>query len=128
MEPVKLVIERSKWGRGMDGGGLLLDPNTGLMCCLGFECLRLDIPRSSILGLGMPDEVAEDLQDKLLETGLTCQNPGDEYDNSSYASQNITHCLAAANDANNTTDETKEALIKELFLKLTPPRIVEFVD
>lgn len=131
MEPVKLVISRAKWGRGIPNGGLLLNKETGLMCCLGFECLRVGIPEEAIAGRGLPGDVDSDFQDKLVDSGLSIYNGRDEEtDEKVYYTALVCCTLANINDEPRMqiTEERREAEIKDVFLKMTPPRIVEFVD
>lgn len=56
-----LTINRKKWLRGLDEGALLADEgfgkHEGKMCCLGFACLRLGVPREALLGQTMPYEL-----------------------------------------------------------------------
>lgn len=59
-----LKIDRSKWKTGEDGsenstglGDTQLLNDEGFMCCLGFRCLQLGIPKKDILERGEPGDV-----------------------------------------------------------------------
>ena len=55
-----LVIDRSKWRRGgralngRFGMTALLNADTGLMCCLGFDALACGVPRERLIGCSVP--------------------------------------------------------------------------
>lgn len=49
----KLVIDRGRWGRG-SSGGLLVNPETSKMCCLGFLGEACGLARGSMLGVATP--------------------------------------------------------------------------
>lgn len=55
--PRVLVIDRSKWQRGLpddfDGDTYLLD-QSGMMCCLGFDAIACGIARKRILSVQTP--------------------------------------------------------------------------
>jgi len=55
-----LIIDRSKWRTGKTGEGYtaLLNEN-GYMCCLGFRCHQMGIPKKDLLGKRAPDELSE---------------------------------------------------------------------
>jgi hypothetical protein len=53
----EFTIDRSKWGRGC-GDGILLSPDDGKMCCLGFYALACGVSPSSINNQGFPSDVA----------------------------------------------------------------------
>lgn len=57
----KLVIDRSKWAcaRTVNDGDAKLLMDTGLMCCLGFLCCALNIPKKRLLNVCMPSDLAE---------------------------------------------------------------------
>lgn len=53
----KLVIDRSKWIRGIEDKAKLLDEK-GNMCCLGFECIRQGFPSRVLLDELTPEDAA----------------------------------------------------------------------
>lgn len=62
-----LVIPRNKWGVA-DNGGMLLDPDTELMCALGFACVARGIPKDVIRGKCMPSAILEgNLDDSIVQ-------------------------------------------------------------
>jgi hypothetical protein len=59
-----LIIDRAKWRTGGlshvqtgEGGTALLN-NDGFMCCLGFRCHQMGIPKKDLLGKWGPSDVA----------------------------------------------------------------------
>lgn len=60
-----LVIDRSKWRSGHDsenktGKGQTKLVNTqGYMCCLGFRCNQMGVPKNQLKGLSYPFELYE---------------------------------------------------------------------
>jgi hypothetical protein len=109
----KLVIDRSRWLRGMGFGTLLasaefkkshsnVDIKVGDMCCLGFYCKQRGIPEVDLLDRGMPrslesSELTNSLPSWLLQKGFTSSR------------------LAEANDIQRYTASEREAEIKWLF-------------
>lgn len=57
-ELIKVVIDRSKWGRGATGGKLLR-PDTCLMCCLGFVSLACGLDEDEIRDESTPAELVQ---------------------------------------------------------------------
>jgi len=52
------VIKKSKWRRNIgQNNGLLLDPKTNKMCCLGFDAIRRGCKPRDIRNHGSPEEV-----------------------------------------------------------------------
>jgi hypothetical protein len=52
-EVKSFVIDRAKWGVGKNGGSLL-NPDTGLMCCLGHYMRALGATKRSMRWVGLP--------------------------------------------------------------------------
>lgn len=51
MKKIKVVIKRSEWGTGEEGGALL--GSNGKMCCLGFICEQaFKVDRNEFFGAG----------------------------------------------------------------------------
>lgn len=46
-------VHRSQWGCGPNSKGLLYDKASGLLCCLGFACEAMGVPRCR-LGVDLP--------------------------------------------------------------------------
>lgn len=104
----KLVIDRTKWGRGSTGG-MLLDPSTGMMCCLGFEALRCGISSSEMSNEPMPRHLARpDFISWMYY--LAVDDDGENYMNSADAD-----LAANINDDKSTTDYFKESEITKIF-------------
>lgn len=59
----RFTIQRSKWGRAPKGGtecGMLYNPRTGKMCCLGFWCEQIaGLRREKISSASKPKELLE---------------------------------------------------------------------
>ena len=59
-----LIIDRAKWRTGGDSriqtgeGSTKLLNNDGFMCCLGFRCHQMGIPKKDLLGKGCPEQLA----------------------------------------------------------------------
>ena len=59
-----LIINRAKWRTGGDSriqtgeGSTKLLNNDGFMCCLGFRCHQMGIPKKDLLGNGCPEQLA----------------------------------------------------------------------
>lgn len=51
---MKIIVDRSTWGRGKDNG-LLLDPTTGCRCCIGFVCQQIGIHDKPMRNVGTVD-------------------------------------------------------------------------
>lgn len=62
----ELIIDRSKWRTGDNGphktgsGDTELLNKEGFMCCLGFECLRLQLSEQDILDVGEPCDIKDE--------------------------------------------------------------------
>ena len=60
-----LIIDRAKWRTGGyshiqtgEGGTALLN-NDGFMCCLGFRCHQMGIPKKDLLGKEVPETLSK---------------------------------------------------------------------
>jgi hypothetical protein len=110
-----LIIDRSKWRQGSqasdDAGLTQLLNSKGMMCCLGFRCEQMGIPREELLTETYPEDLSEnwDIPGLLAENGchtfLTCE-------------------AIKINDNSKITNEKRETLLTELFK--TDNIIVEF--
>lgn len=130
----KLIIDRSRWMRRSsekDPSGLLLDPSSGKMCCLGFYCKSLGLKEEEISCIGMPADLDKVDLDK---SWLIQKDFNDEYYDSDedicdeflYRDSLNANLLAGINDNPNFSDEEKERKIKEIFRQNGVE--VEFVD
>jgi hypothetical protein len=117
MEIDNLVIDRSRWLRGVSGEeSLLLRPTDSKMCCLGFLGIACGIAASDISGMGEPIEVPSDKW----PTWLQQTNDG-------YASDaKVVNRLIEINDDTGFTDADREADLRDVFAKHGVK--VEFID
>lgn len=106
----KLVIDRTKWGRGSTGG-MLLDPVTGMMCCLGFESLRCGVRLGQMSNVSMPKGIEGFSFSTWMIYSVAGAN-GEMLMNSADAD-----IAANINDARDTPDEFKESEIKKIFAR-----------
>ena len=128
-----LIIDRKKWGRGRTGGSLLTDEFsevTGKMCCLGFFSRNCGFKPKEIRGIGLPEEVIENLMNDVDTYGTMTKAETKEklfnklkkrgFDLKSFKKigTGLANKLALINDNTDTTDETKERKITELFGKV----------
>lgn len=104
-----LTINRAKWRTGdgsisnRTGKGFTKLLNTqGYMCCLGFRCNQMGIPKSELLGIFMPDGLSHkyEIPDLIIKNGNSS--------NFSITASNI-------NDNEDITPEEKEKLITKHF-------------
>jgi hypothetical protein len=102
-----LIINRAKWrtghyGKNQTGMGIsqLLN-NKGYMCCLGFRCHQMGIPKKDLLGMASPNSISNnwDIPD------LT----------NSYSNTEFTLEAVRINDDGKLTSEEREIAITEHF-------------
>lgn len=112
---MEFEIDRETWhrGQGSNASSLLL-PN-GKRCCLGFYLKACSIPDLAMYWRGTPMKVFNDLgpgeeQSKIPSWLLS---PASRIDNS--INSGACRALIYYNDVSSTTDEEKEAKIKEVF-------------
>lgn len=116
----RLVIDRAKWrvGGSMYSPQLdltfLLNPNSGMMCCLGFYCIWKGVPEEDIEGRGRPDGVVETNPRWLPELSLLVESGED----GEYLASEIAVDLIHSNDSPFIDNDTREKEIKEHFLKI----------
>jgi len=67
-----LTIVRSQWQRGSREDSYLLNPYSGMMCCLGFYCRALGVDPAVIQGREAPSQVAAAIP----ESGKWLLSPG----------------------------------------------------
>ena len=101
-------IDRAKWLRGDGGASLLLDPDTGAMCCLGFVCLAMGLPESAIRLRADPAQL-ETAARKAVPR-LTAPHQEDLYGLTPLSARAI-----RVNDDRFTADDRREAELVELF-------------
>lgn len=111
-----LVIDRKQWGRGTMGG-VLLDSETGLMCCLGFDALACGIPKSVITGMPSPCDIPDNYTEKQAKTRL----------GSYECNSDLVATLIRINDAIGITEARREGQLKPL-LKQLGYDVVRFVN
>lgn len=110
-----LIIDRSKWRTG----GITNDPHRtgrgvtsllnkqGYMCCLGFRCHQMGIPKKDLLDKGAPWELSSrwNIPDLLDDERI--------YSDSDFADEAIT-----INDTSSLTPAEREIAIKNHFQKI----------
>ena len=108
-----LIIDRSKWRTGGDfsnnatgKGDTHLLNKQGFMCCLGFRCNQMGIPKKDLLDQPTPEHLAEsyDIPDLI---------KGDDYDG--WQDTKFTNEAIRINDDNCITSKEREKAIKEHF-------------
>lgn len=105
-----LIIDRSKWRSGDfsnnetgEGNTLLLNQE-GYMCCLGFRCHQMGIPKENLINIGSPWELSFDWDiPDLLDEHVN-------YNNSDFTREAIT-----INDDRFLTPSQREKKIKKHF-------------
>jgi len=103
-----LIIDRSKWRTGGFGkdktgkGSTMLLNGGGYMCCLGFRCHQMGIPKEDLLGKIFPSTLSEkwDIPDLL---------NNDEYNS------DFTTTAVDINDDSNLNIKEREKRIKKHF-------------
>lgn len=120
--PRKLVIEESKWYRGLGPNSRLLVPEDGRMCCLGFDSLECGFTKDAIFNVTFPSHLspASEKQAWLRDAVPSGVAIGKHYspvendeedDRPSF--QNV---IASTNDDQKITDDERKKLLTELFL------------
>lgn len=108
-----LIIDRSKWRTGGDHsdnttgkGDTQLLNKQGFMCCLGFRCNQMGIPKKHLLQQGVPSHLADlyDIPDLI---------SGDDYDG--WEDTKFTDEAVRINDDEYITSKEREKAIKEHF-------------
>lgn len=110
----ELVIDRARWrcgsvdtyvtkihGHGR-GSTRLLNPNTGLLCCLGIYAEAVGVPRHLLEGIGEPASVEGGVPG-LTETPLNVEDKRNQRINTQYAKTQMT-----TNDDHHITNEERE--------------------
>jgi hypothetical protein len=69
-----LIIDRSKWRTGSHGKGITqLLNKEGYMCCLGFRCYQMGIPKKDLLGKKAPCSLSKNWEiPDLVDISLGC--------------------------------------------------------
>ena len=110
MEKDYLVINRAKWRTGdyshneTGKGETSLLNKEGFMCCLGFRCNQMGIPKKELLNIGVPAMLSDkfDIPDLINTLG----------NDSEFANEAM-----SINDDSSTTPKEKEKLITNHFAK-----------
>ena len=108
-----LIINRAKWRTGQDPididfstgkGDTLLLNKEGFMCCLGFRCHQMGIPKKDLLNVATPDSIAThwDIPDLLDSRGNT----------------KFTNEAIGINDDGSLTSEEREIAITKHFVTI----------
>lgn len=111
MEKDYLIIDRSKWRTGEGSfsetgkGDTLLLNKQGFMCCLGFRCNQMGIPKKDLLNKGMPEDLADLYNIPNLIEG------DDEF----WADTEFTNAAIRLNDSRMLKPKEREKAIKEHF-------------
>jgi len=103
-----LIIDRAKWRTGGNSpiqtgkGSTALLNLVGFMCCLGFRCHQMGIPKKDLLGKGCPEQLANNwtIPDLVDSVG---------YDT------DFTNTAMEINDSENFNQEEREKEITEHF-------------
>lgn len=111
-----LIIDRAKWRTGAGGnfltgkGNTLLLNDEGFMCCLGFRCHQMGIPKNDLLGICTPGSFS--LSSRYDIPDLIEEKPWG-WDNSSFVEDAV-----KINDDMFLTPEQREKAITEHFKKI----------
>lgn len=108
-----LIINRKKWKTGSHGFGKtnLLNSDSRMMCCLGFRCEQMGIPK-------------KDLEDKFYPSSLSREYTIPGLINSKGCNTKFANKAIEINDNSNITSEVREKRLIALFKKVNI--IVEF--
>jgi hypothetical protein len=107
----KFTVERSKWIRGRREVCVrLLRPIDGYMCCLGFVCVQLGVPRASILDKYEPGSLSHGSAGYALIKNILVDDDRGFVGNSPLATAAID-----INDSQNMEDAEREHLLSALF-------------
>lgn len=120
-----LIIDRAKWRIGGEGihktgeGNTALLNDEGFMCCLGFRCEQMGIPKKDLLGAVTPDSLSElyDIPDLIEKVGS--YDGYDAYDDTPFTQEAVN-----INDNTDLSPEEREKAITKHFKKIGV--IVEF--
>lgn len=81
---MRIVVDRSRWGRGSKGGYLVRSRDRK-RCCLGFACNQTGVPIEAMIGEGMPYDLRDLFLDQLVKAGLLDLHPNLGVHNSAFA-------------------------------------------
>ena len=107
----KLVIDRLKWLRGSRHGISRLHRYDGLMCCLGFECLRRGAEIDDIRDMASPAALAK------WSPSLAASLVGDLIVEEGKRWGNTQECIEAmeVNDETKISDQQRESILVNIF-------------
>jgi hypothetical protein len=128
----KFTVERSKWLRGNPQTSVLLDGDTGKMCCVGFLSRACGLEKRTISEQGTLSELANRggssakavSRRKVLAQFLK-DLKGRAWRSAKYANSNVAQEIYEANDMRHAGDGAIEARLRSLFAQLDID--VEFV-
>lgn len=122
----KLVIDRSKWLRGKPGDGVLLRPEDGRMCCLGFLGRACGLTEGEINSQGCPQDTESALWPAWLVAIGELEEDDNEEEGREFADTATALHLMTINDSDKVSDDARERAIAE---ELAQHGVeVEFVD
>jgi hypothetical protein len=108
-DAVKFTVSRETWIRGGDDITRLLRPRDGKMCCLGFVCEQLGVPRDELRDRGAPADVGT-MSLRIVEGVLTRRSDlGTLYNN------DLTESAIGINDDEKIDDDERERRLTALF-------------
>jgi hypothetical protein len=127
-ELLNLVIDRAKWGRG-DSDGMLLNPETGKMCCLGFLARECGLAARTIESQGVPSSLATWRDDEMIPHKVRRHQdvwnavqskikPRLPFKGADAKSEDMEDLLAAINDTAALTTARRERLLTKEFAKV----------
>lgn len=111
MEKDYLIIDRSKWRTGEGSfsetgkGDTQLLNKQGFMCCLGFRCNQMGIPKKDLLNKGTPEALAD-----LYNIADLIEGDEDGWGNTKFAKEAV-----HLNDSIRLTSKEREKAIEEHF-------------
>lgn len=109
---MKTIVDRKRWFRGpytLYENSFLLNPSTGMMCCLGFRAKATGLKDEDIAGVAMPANLNCIRSRLQIDSWLLVQEFG-RFSSSTDAFQAM-----EVNDRLHSTDEEREKIITEIF-------------
>lgn len=110
----KFTIDREVWARGSKETNILLNPQTGKMCCLGIYALACGLKSKDIENAGTPEEIPVDYRAIPKNYKFLIDKQRDSY---YFSDSDIVGKFVEINDSNKYHGKRREDKIKKLFLK-----------
>ena len=98
-----VVIDRTKWGHGIQGGYLL--QRNDKMCCLGFICKKIGLSDESIFNTGLISTLYEDKTEQVPDS--ICKL----FKYSENENRQLQNVLVDVNDSHTMAEDLKESEI-----------------